>query len=48
MDRLLTVCVLTDVTYLLKCLQESLQKDACVLSDLPNLKTRIISQPEKL
>ena len=47
-DRLLTICVLADVTYLLKGLQKSLQKDTCVLSDLPNLKTRIISQLEEL
>ena len=47
-DRVLTVCVLADVTYLLKGLQKSLQKDTCVLSDLPNLKARTISELEEL
>ena len=47
-DRVLTVCVLADVTYLLKGLQKSLQKDACVLSDLPVLKARTISELEEL
>ena len=37
-DRVLTVCVLADVTYLLKGVQKSLQKDACILSDLLYLR----------
>ena len=47
-DRVLTVCVLADVTYLLKGLQKSLQKDACVLSDLSVLKARTIRELEEL
>ena len=47
-DRLLIVCVLADVTYLLKGLQKKLQKDTCILSDFSNLKAKIIGQLEEL
>ena len=47
-DRILTVCVLTDVIYILKRLQKNLQKDTCVLSDLPKLKERTIRELESL
>ena len=47
-DRILTVCVLADVTYILKRLQKNLQKDTCVLSDLPKLKERTIRELESL
>ena len=47
-DRPLIVCVLADVTYLLKGLQKKLQKDTCVLSDFSNLKAKNIGQLEEL
>ena len=47
-DRILTVCILTDVTYILKRLQKNLQKYTCVLSDLPKLKERTIRELESL
>ena len=43
----MTVCVLADVTYLLKGVQKG-QRDACILSDLPKLKAKVINQLEEL
>ena len=42
------VSVLADVTYLLKGLQKSLQKESCVFSDLPKLKDKIVKELETL
>ena len=47
-DRIQTVCVLADVTYILKGLQKSLQKDTCNLGDLRTLKERTIKELESL
>ena len=44
----MTVCVLADVTYLLKGVQKGLQMDACIVSDLPKLKAKVINQLEEL
>lgn len=47
-DRIQTVCVLADITYILKGLQKSLQKDTCMLSELRKLKDRTIKELESL
>ena len=47
-DKLQTVCVLADVTYILKGLQKSLQKDTCMLSELRKLKDKTIKELESL
>ena len=47
-DRVQTVCVLVDVTYILNGLQKCLQKNTCMLSELQNLKERTTKELEKL
>ena len=47
-DLLHLISLLADVTYVLKGLQKSLQREACILSDLSKVQKRVVKELEDM